>query len=449
MRKYALVGIVLLIICIASGVYAYERYIKESTAYQYVQDATKEMENGNYDKAIELLEKAIEIDPDYPIAYYDLALAYGNEEQFHRYYKLPGQTFTEAGHPEMQEKYEKAVQYLKLLENKFPEYKAVAELALGDVNFLYYCGYVNREKFVLPHYLYALNHVNEVEKFLGKEGVSALYTNLARTYLAMAEVKKAEEYYKKAIEVYPDPGLDTAYEHLAWVELELGNVSGAYEVANEYIEHAQKYGWDSDLGLAPAMISAYLLGKYDDAEKYAKRIIEKFPDSAYVGEAYRILAMINYEKGQKDKAIEMLEKDISNCNNAIENPEDATSIPTAMYERALAYYLLYRYTNETSKLEKAISDLKWIVDHPKQTKREVAHRNYYILAHLSLASIYSQQNDFDTAKQYLTKLKNELNSDPNLQGWKKFIGGSVEEMITKVSSNQRIEMPKVVWILSH
>jgi len=235
MRKYAIIGIILLIVCIISGIYAYEQYTKRKLVCQYVEQATKYMENGSYDEAIDLLQKAIEIDPNYPIAYYDLALAYGNENQFHRYYKLPGENFTQAGHPEMQEKYEKAVYYAKLLEDKFPEYKPIAEQILGDINFLYYCGYVNRERYVLPHYLYALHHLDVVEKYLGKEGVSALYTNLARTYLAMAEVKKAEEYYIKAIQVYPDPGLDTAYEHLAWVELELGNITGAYEVANEYI----------------------------------------------------------------------------------------------------------------------------------------------------------------------------------------------------------------------
>ncbi|MHA1581046.1 MAG: tetratricopeptide repeat protein, partial [Candidatus Baldrarchaeia archaeon] len=394
-------------------------------------------------------EKAIELNPNYAIAYYDLALAYGNEEQFHRYYKLPGQTFTQAGYPEMQEKYEKAVEYLELLEERFPEYKAIAEQALGDVNFLYYCGYVNREKYVLPHYLYALNHIDEVEKLLGKEGASALYANLARTYLAMAEVEKAEEYYEKAIEVYPDPGIDTAYEHLAWVELELGKIDEAYKVAKAFIERAEKYGWDSDLGLAPAMISSYLLGKYDEARGYAEGIIERFPESAYVGEAYRILAMISYQSGDKNKAMEMLEKDISNCNDAIKNPEDATTIPTAMYERALAYYLLYKYTNESTYLDKAISDFEWIVENPKQTKREVAHRNYYILAHLSLASIHSQKGEFDKAKQYINKLKSELNSDPNLQGWRKFIGSNVNMLAEKLESGEKIEMPEVVWILSH
>ncbi len=449
MKKYVIAGVVLLIICAVSGVYAYKSWSTANTVHNYVQKALKAMEGGDYDTAINYLEKAIEIDPNYPIAYYDLALAYGNEEQFHRYYKLPGQSFTDAGHPEMQEKYEKAVKYLEYLKKKFPEYKAIAEMALGDVNFLYYCGYVNREKYVLPHYLYALNHTDEVEKYLGKEGVSALYANLARVYLAMAKVNLAEYYYKKAIEIYPDPGIDTAYEHLAWVELELGNLSAAYNVAKAFIERAEKYGWDSDLGYAPASISAYLLGKYDEAEEYAKKIIESFPESAYVGESYRILAMIYYKSDLKSKAIEMLEKDITNCNNAINNPEDATTVPTAIYERALANYMLYKYTNDSLKLDSCISDLKWIINNPKFTKREVAHRNYYILAHLSLASIHSHLGKFDNAKSYLTKLKTELKQDPDLKGWNEFIGSLVDELIDSVSAKKPIKMPEVVWILSH
>ncbi len=449
MKKYMAVGVILLIVCIISGVYAYNTWNKERLVYDYIQQGVKAMNDGNYNKAIDYFNKALKLDPNNPVIYYDLALAYGNENQFHRYYKLPGENFIQAGHPEMQKKYEMAVKYLKELEEKFPKYKPIAEQALGDVNFLYYCGYVNREKYVLPHYLYALKHIKEVEKFLGKEGVSALYTNLARTYLAMAEVKKAEEYYKKAIEVYPDPGIDTAYEHLAWVELELGKINSAYKVSQEYLEHAKKYGWDSDLGLAPAMISAYLLGKKDEAAQYAKDIIERFPESAYLGEAYRVLAMISYEKGDKDKAVKYLMDDVKTCDEAMKHPEDAVTVPISMYERALAYYMLYKYTNNTDYLNKSISDLKWIVEHPKQTKREVAHRDYYILAHLSLASIYSQIGDFNSALKYAEKLRNELNSDPNLKGWNEFIGGLVDNMIEKLKNKQVIEMPEVVWILSH
>ncbi len=449
MRKYAIVGVILLIVCIVSAAYAYVSWNNEKKAYELVKMGLKESKDGNYDKAISYFEKAIKLDPNYAIAYYDLALAYGNENQFHRYYKLPGENFTQAGHPEMQMKYENAVKYLKLLEEKFPEYKPIAEQALGDVGFLYYCGYVNREKFVLPHYLYALKHINEIEKYLGKEGVSALYTNLARTYLAMAEVKKAEKYYIKAIQIYPDPGIDTAYEHLAWVELELGNVTGAYDVSHEYLQHASKYGWDSDLGLAPASISAYLLGKYDEASNYAEKIIKEFPESAYVGEAYRILAMIDYKNGNSKEAIKMLEDDIKHCNELMKHPEDMTTVPTSIYERALAEYYLFVYTHNSTYLSNAISDFNWLIEHPRQTKREVAHRNYYILAHLSLASIYSQQGNFNKALDILEKLKKDLSNDPNLKGWNEFIGPRINEMIKNVSAKKAIKMLEMVWILSH
>lgn len=450
MRKYlTILGIVLICIAIISGAYAYITWSKEKKAYEYIKKGLEEEKNGNYDKAIEYFKKAIEIYPNDPIAYYDLAMAYGNENQFHRYYKLPGENFIQAGHPEMQKKFEEAVKYLKLLEEKFPEYKPIAEMGLGNVYFLYYCGYVNREKYVLPPYLYALKHINVIEKFLGKEGVSALYTNIARTYLAMAEVKKAEEYYEKAIEVYPNPGIDTAYEHLAWVELELGNITGAYKVSEEYIEHAKKYGWDSDLGLAPASISAYLLGNYNESAKYAEEIIKKFPESDYVGEAYRILAMIYYKNGKKDEAIKMLEDDVKHCNELMKNPADMTTIPTSIYERGLAYYYLYVYTNNTTYLNKAIKDFVWIVDHPRQTKREVAHRDYYILAHLSLASIYSQLGNYNKSLYYLEKLRKDLQTDPNLKGWNEFIGPFVQKLIGNVKKEQKIKMPEIVWILSH
>jgi len=108
-----LAGVICLIGIVLAGSSAYVTLVNSQRAIHYNELGLKAMEDGDYYAAIEYFSMAIAADPNFAIAYYNRGNAYGNEEQFHRYYKLPGQTFTEAGYPEMQEKYEKALEDFK------------------------------------------------------------------------------------------------------------------------------------------------------------------------------------------------------------------------------------------------------------------------------------------------------------------------------------------------
>ncbi len=428
-------GIILLIGAFLAAASAYTTWQKLRLSEEYNELGLKAMEDGDYDKAIEYFTMAIDVNPSYAIAYYNRGNAYGNEEQFHRYYKLPGQTFVEAGFPEMQENYESALRDFEKSMELDKNLVALAEFGIGNINFLYYCGYENREKEVLPHYFKALENKDKILAYSGKEGLAALYANIARTYLAMAELDRAYEYYKMSIETFP---IDTAYEHLAWVEVELGNFEDAYKIARDYLKHED---WETDLGLMPAAISAYHLGKFDEAERYCMEIIEKFPDSAYLGEAHRILALIYQLEGKHDMILKELEEDVEVCSEVIKNPEVVGDLPGAYYERGVAYFLLGKFND-------SIEDFKWIIENPRITKREVAHENYYLEAHVGLACAYSKIGKFDESLKVLGKISTEI-ENPEFKGWKKLVGNLIEKLRKEISKGASVDIPLMFSELSH
>ena len=431
-----LVGVICIVGIVLAGSSAYVTWDTSQRAIYCNELGLKAMEDGDYYAAIEYFSMAVSADPNFAIAYYNRGNAYGNEEQFHRYYKLLGQTFTDAGYSEMQEKYEKALRDFKKCMEVDPSLAPLAHFGIGNVNFDYYCGYENRLKYVVPEFEKALEGKEVIMEKLGEEGLAAVYTNLARTYLAMCELEKAYEYYAKAIEIYP---IDTAYEHQAWVAVEMGKFDEAYKLAQEFLKHPE---WEMDLGLMPTAIAAYHLGKYDEAKKYCEEIIEKFPDSAYVGEAHRLLAEIYREMGETGKAEAELYKDIEVCTSVLEGNPIPGDIPGAYYERGGAYFKLGEY-------EKAIKDFEWITEHPEITKREVAHENYYLEAHIALACTYAKLGKMDEAKSTLEKILSELDKDAAFTGWRKYIKDDIETLYSNISEGKVVDIPIIFTELSY
>ncbi len=478
------VGIILLAAAIACGAYGYINWQKSkrisediSKATEYINKELDAFANGDNEKALEYfkeakkyLDDALKLDPNLGIAYYDLAVAYGNDGFFHHYYKFPNMTkFTQMipwylkhGDRDMarwmywaQWAFENATYYAKKAA-EYPNLKGLAYEQLGAIYYDYVDNYTARKNIVLKYDFLALKYSDQIKRYSGKYGLSALYTNIARTYLAMAEPWNASKWYWKSFYTYP---IDTAYEHLIWALIDLGNWSGAYWVAMKYLEHKE---WESDLGLMPAAISAFYLGYpyyekgdynkmmdwWNKALNYCNEIIKKFgPSSDYYGEAARLKALIYYylgdyylKHGNKDKgrdylerSLKMLETDVKAMTDHIEHPEVPAEIPGSYYERALAHYYigmilheLNGSVNDTLKeFRLAENDLIYLKDNPWMSNREVAHRNYYVLSYIALAGIYiktanltGNKTYMEKAKDLLENLKKILDSNVQLTGWR-------------------------------
>ncbi len=473
-KVFVAIGTVLLICAVALGAYGYLNWRKTERinrdlklADKYIKMELDAFGNGNnekalkyFKKAVSLLKDALRLDPNLGIAYYELSVAYGNDGFFHHYYKFPNETkFTQAeswylkyGNRKMAEwmkwaqwAYENATKYAKMA-LRYEGIKGLAYEQLGAIAYDYYDNYTARKNIVLRYDFLALKYKDDIIRHAGKFGIAALYTNIARTYLAMAEPWNAAKWYWKSFHTYP---IDTAYEHLIWALIDLGNWTGAYWVAMKYLQHKE---WESDLGLMPAAIAAFYIGypyyeKGDMATalkwwnrsiKYCNEIITKFgPSSDYYGEAARLKALIYYylgvkenSKGYLERSLKMLEDDVKAMTEHIKHPEVPAELPGSYYERALAHYyiaLIKVRLNESymNDLKSAERDLKYLIRNPWMSNREVAHRNYYVLSYIALAGLYVKMANLTgnktylkLAKDYLLRLQNILNKNVELTGWR-------------------------------
>jgi len=366
-------------------------------------------------------------------AYYNRGICY--TQKFHHYDKLPKQTYVEAGLEDEEEAFQKAMaDFNKVLELD-PNY-ALAYFGKGNAYYLYVDSYTDRATKVIPEYEKALEHKDWIQNKVGVKGVAAIYTNLGRTYLAMAEMDKAYENYKKALNLAP---IDSALEHQAWVCVELGKYDEAYEIATKYIKMAEG-SEEADLALMPGMMAADNLKKYDEAIKYGNEIVKTFPDSGYVAGAHRFLAKIYKEKGNNAQTKKELDAAINMCTDVINSKDTGVAdIPGAYYERGLSYFDLGEY-------ETAINDFKYLIDHPEISNREIAHENYYFEAHIALACAYSQVGKNDEAKHVLDDALKLLNK-PDFQAYRKYRKSDVETLLKEINEGKSVSIPLMYKII--
>ncbi len=388
---------------------------------------------GDFNKAIELFNKAIRQDPKDADAYWNLGNTYAHEDTyFHHYNKLPHQTYIQAGLRNQEEAFEDAVRNFKKAMEIDPGYTAISHFGLGNAYYDYYDLYKDTRDYVIPQYRAALRDPGSILSKIGRIGLAMVYTNLGRAYLHMAELNDAYKAYKKALSIYP---VDIAMEHLTPVCLELGKYNEAYKVASDYIKKARSEHSDElDLALMPGSFAAFKLGKYNEVIDYTSEVIKKFPSSDYVAEAHRLRAMVYRINGDEEQAKNDLEKAIDMCSEQIKSPGAPADIPGAYYERGLDYYNL-------GECKKAANDFQYLIDHPEISDREVAHENYFLESHIALASIYSRLGKTPKATELLQETLNILSNDPELQGWNKYVRKDVEALLKDVNGGKSWGMP--------
>ena len=243
------------------------------TARDYFRRGNRNTRHGNYTEAIDDYTKAIELDPDYEIAYNNRGFAFDNLAQ-----------------------YGKAVEdYTKAIELK-PDYAN----AYNNRGYAYRkLGQCDR---AVEDYTKAIE--------LDPDFVAA-FNNRGGAFIILGQYDKAVEDYTKAIELKPDYA--NAYSNRGYAFRLLRQYDKAIEDFMKAIE------------LDPAYPNPYrhrgniykIFGQYDDAIADYSKAIELKPDyaDAYVdrGYAYRKL-------GQYDKAMEDYNKAIELHNRAAQQP---------------------------------------------------------------------------------------------------------------------------------
>jgi serine/threonine protein kinase/tetratricopeptide (TPR) repeat protein len=268
-------------------------------------------------KAIEYFEKAIELDPNYALAYAGLADAYS---------VLPSNIGypVEEAIPKAKEAARKALE----LDNKLAEAHASMGLALaneGDLD--------NGEKeykkaielnpgYAYAHYWYSLilshmgrqkESLNELETAYELNPLSVvILTNLASKKAASDDTLKAEELFKRAIEV--EPGRAATYSIYARFLGQMGKVQEAEELMRRALE------------IEPNRASTYTtlagglreIGRVEEAIELYHQALEI--DSTSTG-AYNGLAYSYNQIGDFEKALWAADKNVE-LNPYIANPYD-------------------------------------------------------------------------------------------------------------------------------
>lgn len=293
---------------------------------------------GDEDKAIEDFSKAIELDADFAGAYYNRGLAYfearGYENAIADYttaiellddpdklidaYYNRGLAYNKLFHyyrkpftPEHNESYEKAIaDFDKVLELD-PEY-ALAHAAKGGA--LYRRGEFEN---ATAEFNIALNSTDWILQKSGGIGLAGVYASSARNLKAMEDYNKSIADYEEAIRY--DPTLMTALLH----QLSNYDYVGEYEKAIEWCDMAEEV-------------------MKNDPSKYENYSYRFYP-AYYRGKLY-------YKSEQYDKALEMYDKADELCSQKHHSKPDIYTGKGDVYSALGEYDKAIEYYNKTIEL---------------------------------------------------------------------------------------------------
>ena len=252
-------------------------------ALKYYIEGRKYHGTFDYMQSIELMEKAVAIDPDFAMAYRSLATSYGNtgfRSQRKKYLekalelsdRLParGRYLIEGDFYSSSEKtYDKAIEaYKKLLELYPDDYTGNHNLAIK------YSGRGEKHK-AIEHY--EINRKSGNINLLG-------YGNLASVYRQVGSYDKAREVLEEALQKYPDKAIAHANLSLHY------RMAGKYELALAEINKA--FALEPENSVEPAsrlnlrrraQIHFYTDNLAKAAEDYLRLQKQKMPQAIYLG----------------------------------------------------------------------------------------------------------------------------------------------------------------------
>ena len=403
-----------------AAIYLFNKAIELNPDYEYLYNdrGLCYMALGEIDTAISDFSKAIELGPDCVEAYYNRGLAHfkqgswGNEGPFDlaiadyskvtelksdyadAYYNR-GLAYNQLFHyyskpfaPEVTEKYNNAIADFDKVLELDPTY-VLAHAGKG--NAYYRNGEYDN---ATAEFDKALESMALILQKVGGKGLAGVYASRARNYKEVPEINKSISDYEQARAF--DPKLMAAIGGEASSNYELMKEYGkAVELYDAYIDILENdpdyrdYEWGY-YAYKGRGVCCYELGRYDGAIEDFQTLIDKY-ESNYEPLAYRYLGMIYTEKGDEDKAKQNYDKAVGLYSEQIESTPDSYG---AYNDRGLCYLGLGEY-------DLAISDFAKVIELEPNSVDEYSGKNPYIVAHKNLGIAYSASGDKDKARKYL------------------------------------------------
>ena len=288
-----------------------EKYTKNLTAYEYLSKGQKLYYQTQYEEAIKMFNKAVEIDKNYSIAYAQLGKAYANlywqiknytNEIRPAYLEQSFKYTTKALQitPNLDEAHLSLAKYYQNVEDSVvsdkwvkceEETKKVLELNPN-----------NGEALFLMSRIYGYNDTKEedyLHKAISKNNfIADAHNNLGIIYLDSKKYDQAVEAFQKAIEI--DPEYKLAYMNTGVVYARQGKHREAIEMYKKIVEKYPKY----TLALSNIGIGYRDLGDFDTALEWFKKSVEAKPDYGF---GWGEIANVYRKKGKYDEAIKYYE----------------------------------------------------------------------------------------------------------------------------------------------
>jgi tetratricopeptide (TPR) repeat protein len=379
---------------------------------------------GDIDEAISDFSKAIELEPDFAGAYFNRGLAY----------LKAGSKYT----PEGRSSLEKAISdYSKAVELK-PDYveafyqRGVARiefihfydspfseaenetfnealndftkaLELDETFYLSYAGMGNAyDRYgefdeAVKWYNKSLENEYEILQNLGTDALAEIYYSRGRAYQRVEDPQAIQD-YEKSLEY--DPNLDTTLGHLASICSCIGKHEEALELYNRSVEIKESLPvlglWDFHTWDGRGECY-YKLGEYDKAIQDLNKAIEV--GHRPILPAYLYLGKTYLAMGNDSKAREYFDEIIGICTGAIEKIEKGEQVWLYPSEGYALYNLRGLAYIELGEYDKAISDFQKVIElGPKEFPR--GHLFYPVEGRKNIGIAYSKMGDKEKAEQF-------------------------------------------------
>lgn len=282
------------------NIYAYNEHLKGLHYWnKWVPDEIK--------KSIQHFEKAIQLDPDFPLPYAALSGCYA-------YLGATGYLKSEASYPKAKQLAEKAIE---LDDNIADSHNSIAMVKLfyewdweGAEKAFQRSIELNPNSADTHHYyhLYLMamdrkdDMIKEIEKAHILDPLSPpISASLASAYSIVGRLDEAEEQYKKTLK--QDPTFRAALNGLGWIEVQRGNLQKALEIFKD----SQQQTADVLKGITPLGYVYGLMGEYEKAQECIEKLLKRqqleSEKSLNIDIAVVYAGMNNY-----DKVFEYLDK---------------------------------------------------------------------------------------------------------------------------------------------
>ncbi|MCK4645320.1 MAG: protein kinase [Candidatus Aminicenantes bacterium] len=264
-------------------------------AYKYYSEGRKYHGSGDYRQSIPFMERAIEIDPEFALAYRSLGMAHTNLGNTAEKTKYLQKAFELSDRVSDKERYWIQGDYYRSVERNYDKaieaYNKLFELDpdhdVGRNNI----AVIHRN---LEEWDKAIEHLEVCRK--NKAEFIGVYQSLGDYYAAKGMYQKAREAYKDYINNFSDVAVVHAYLSLSYV------CEGKYDLAIEEADKAIKLDPSNPMRYRKGRIYQ-LMGRYEDAEKEYIKLLESENKTWHL-EARRWLEILYRTQGKLKKAKE-------------------------------------------------------------------------------------------------------------------------------------------------